>query len=544
MMDNYIKRLESVISPNTYNLNNYKEKILDKKATNNRTEPSAQYQTGNGYSNFNFTNSNFGNMTNGTNPNLNSMGNFLGNKANIMTFSTNPNNNNNIIPNNLNENIINDNDNNNFNNNPNINLSNIPNLNTNNNTVEFQLNLDKNNLHSEENKKLIEEYIQRMGIKDLLESASSNPNIINESKMRIYQKILEREGKLENPEDILNSYAEQEILNAQNLNNLNLHGAPELRESNNENNININSDFLNSTNKFSPNLLQNSNLNSIQNNNDNLSKNKNQNNLNNSKQNFNSISQHNHNASMTNNSRKGLELHNLNNQNALNASKNLSVSPSHKYKQLSCGSGDNVSTEREKIHMLNIKAMNYRHEVETLKKRINELNKVIEDQKEKILRMEKQKENDNKYLIKLENLLASQSTGQPSLNAFLNNSSNLNNVSSLSNLSQRNFTNGIYVELRKCTNLIVKDKNNNFSLNLTDQAEMKEFVLNLMNEAQKLKAFQKQVFEISKNYDDINENMINSIKTIQNIMDISSAKNIDDIEKKEIYCKFDFCFYN
>jgi len=521
MMDNYIKRLESVISPNTYNLNNYKEKILDKKGNNNKTESFNQYSNNNGYSNFNFTNSNLGNTTNGNNPNFNNLGTFFGNnKANIMTFNANSNNNN-IITNNENYNSQNLANNNN--------LSNIPDLNTNSNTVEFQLNLDKNNLHSDENKKLIEEYIQRMGIKDLLESASSNPNIINESKMRIYQKILEREGKLENPEDILNSYAENEILNnAQNLNNLNLHQQQKLENNNNSNN-NFReaneSDFLNTNNnKFYQN--QNTNLNSINNNN-------NTNNYNN--KNFNSIGNHNLNASITNQSRKGADL--PNNPNTI---KDLSVSPSNKHRQMSCGSGDNVSTEREKIHMLNIKAMNYRHEVETLKKRINELNKVIEDQKEKILRTEKQKENDNKYLIKLENLLAAQSTGNPSLSAFLNNSANLNNISSISNLSQRNFTNGIFVELRRCTNLILKDKSNNFSLNLTDPVEMKEFVLNLMNEAQKLKAFQKQVFDISLNYDDINENMINSIKTIQNIMDISSAKNIDDIEKKEIYCKLNF----
>jgi len=556
-MDNYIKRLESVINPNTYNLNNYKEKIIDnnKKALNNNQSnySSSQHPTNNnnGYSNFNFTNSNnMGysdmTMTNGNNNNNNlGSSSLFGNKANVMTFNANSNNNN----------IMNENQNNNNTIANNVNLSNIPNLNSNNNTVEFQLNLDKNNLYSEENKKLIEEYIQRMGIKDLLESSSSNPNIINESKMRIYQKILEREGKLENPEDLLNSYAENEILNTQNLNNINSVSLHEQLQDNNNiknNSNNNNVDMSDPIKKFKqPNPNQNSTFNNNNNNNYNYNNNNyNENNYNNNysnsinhKQNFNVLINHNNNASMASNSRKGLELHNLNSQNTLNASKNLSVSPSHKYKQLSYASGasgENVSTEREKIHILNIKAMNYRHEVETLKKRINELSKVVEDQKEKILRIEKQKENDNKYLLKLENLLAAQSTAQPpSLNAFLNSSAaaNLNNVSSLSNASQRNFTNGIFVELRKCSNLIVKDKNHNFTLNLTDQAEMKEFILNLMNEAQKLKAFQKQVFEISKNYDDINENMIDSIKTIQNIMDISSAKNIDDIEKKEIYCK-------
>ena len=412
------------------------------------------------------------------------------------------------------------------------------------------MNLDKMNLNSEENKKVIEEYIQRMGIKDLLESASNNPNIVNENKMRIYQKILENEGKFENPEDIMN-YSENEnedIIEQQqdnvNTNNQNqeslLFNSQKNNTSNNNNNAFLPTNIIN-TNSSAINYISNNNNNPlIQTSNFDSSNNF----VRNSNTNANITSHHNHNSGNYSNS-NGNSINNINvNVNSeslnmsrkggqLNNSKHLSMSP-RKIKT----NTDTVSTEREKIHMLNIKAMNYRHEVETLKKKINELNKTIEHQKEKIYRVEKQKENDNKYLIKLENMLAAQSTGsQPSINALLNNLANNNNMSSISNLSQKNFTSGIYVELKKCTNLIVKDKANNFSLNLIDQNEMKEFVLNLMNECQKLKAFQRQVFEISKNYDDINENIINSIKTIQNIMEISSVKSFDENQKKEIYGK-------
>lgn len=484
MMDSYLQRLENIISPNTYSLNNYREKIFNKTSHDNRKTLISQGNFNNnitGINNFNYSspNNNFTSFTN-TNANGNTFQNDFGqntlNKNNMMTF------------NNLNSN------------------------NMNSKSIEFQLNLDKNNINSEENKKLIEEYIQRMGIKDLMESASSNPNILNESKLRIYQKILEKEGKLENPEDIINTYSQNEILNpaaADFQNNLEL--------LNNQNNNNYHGNINNVFNNHNTNpstLNANMNLNSNNNNLHSLSIN-----------NFNNPND----ISIANSKKENSRLNNSN-----NVSKNLSLSPSRKYKQMM---SENVNTEREKIHLLNIKAMNYRHEVETLKKRICELNKTIEDQKEKILRMEKQKENDNKYLLKLENMLAAKSSGQPSLHAFLNNSVNVNNMSSLSNLSQRNFTNGLYVELKKCTNLIIQDKVNDFSMNLTDQNEMKDFILNLMNEAQKLKAFQKQVFDISRSYDDINDNIINSIKTIQNLMEISSVKTFDEMQKKEIYCK-------
>jgi hypothetical protein len=473
--------------------------------------------------------------------------------------------------------------------------------------MEIQNNLDKSNFNSEENKKIVEEYIQRMGLKDLLESVSTNPNINNENKMRIYQKILENEGKFENPEDIMN-YSENQNDNInfndndnENINlNLNLieqhiHGQGNNCKNNSiqesfllntqkntsNNNLFIHSNIMNTNssamNNYNNNenknnnnknpLIQTSNFhNSLNNFNKNNNNNNNNNNDKNTLGNFNFLNS-NQNAnnignSFNNNNNNNIPIVNANTisnnlnytlnkngnfnanlsgslnekgniiNNCLNKSKNLSLSPTKIKTQ-----GDTVNTEREKIHMLNIKTMNYRHEVETLKKKITDLYKIIEDQKEKIYRIEKQKENDNKYLIKLENMLAAQSSGgQPSINALLNNLANNNiNMSSMSNLSQKNLTSGIYVELKKCTNLIIKDKVNNLSLNIIDQNDMKEFVLNLMNECQKLKAFQRQVFEISKNYDDINENIINSIKTIQNIMEISSVKSIDENQKKEIY---------
>ena len=455
MINNYIKRFENIITPNSYNLNNFKEKLLDNqnqiqnKIQNNPTNHN--YQTFNNNNQILFNKS----INNSNNPNSNLNKNLI----NIQ----------NSLNNNLQEiNHSNDNNFSDFQTNQNY---------PTNNSVEFQINLDRNNLNSEENKKLIEEYMQRMGIKDILESASNNPNIVNESKMRVYQKILEREGKLENPDDY-----------------------------NNENN-------QNKDNKFSINIINHD------------------------------IPLNTANFQQTNNNSENFNV-NTNNNISVNhsmKSKNISLSPSRKVKQTTC---DNVLNEREKIHMLNIKAMNYRHEVENLKKKNLELNKTIEDQKEQILKFEKQKENDNKYLIKLESLLSTKgSLKNSSVNDFLNvNPNNLNSSSNLlskNNFNNTNFSmNGIFIELKKCTNFVIQDRFNNFNLNVTDQQEMKEFIANLMQESQKLKNFQKKVFEISKNYDDVNENIINAIKAIQNILEISSAKNLDDIQKREMSCKY------
>lgn len=295
------------------------------------------------------------------------------------------------------------------------------------------------NLQSEEERKLVEEYIQKMGVKEKDTSEEVKNQHSSDNKMKIYQKILENgEGSL----DMLNTFTSAE-----------------------------------------PNKL---------------------------------ISQ------------------------STKSNKTYSLSPSRRLR----GTEDD-SNLREKVHMLNIKTMNYRYEVETLKNKITELNKKNEDQQAEITKMEKIRESNNKYLIKLEGLLASGGAGA---SAFLK--LNTTNTSKLNNSKILNFnpsTNlskceNLLVEFNKNNNLIIEDKSNNVTLNLTDRNDIKEFIYNMMVENQKLKIFQSQVFEISKKYDDINENMIDGMKQIQQYLNPQKeegqgafhAENLDDNSKKDI----------
>ena len=67
-------------------------------------------------------------------------------------------------------------------------------------------------------------------------------------------------------------------------------------------------------------------------------------------------------------------------------------------------------------------------------------------------------------------------------------------------------------------NLVIEDRANQTVVNITDKNDLKELIANLIQENQKLKQFQNQVYEISRNYDDINQNMVEGIKNIQDIL--------------------------
>lgn len=109
-----------------------------------------------------------------------------------------------------------------------------------------------------------------------------------------------------------------------------------------------------------------------------------------------------------------------------NRSRVYSLSPSrrmrHEAGALGLGSAednnnnDNNSsnTYKERIHQLNIQAMNYRHEIEMLKGRVTELKSQVAESDKTIQKLERQSDSDNKYLLKLESLLNGSGTNQSS----------------------------------------------------------------------------------------------------------------------------------
>ena len=210
----------------------------------------------------------------------------------------------------------------------------------------------------------------------------------------------------------------------------------------------------------------------------------------------------------------------------------------------------------EKVHGLNLKNMNYRYEIEKYKTQLNESIKEKNNYKLEIEKLEKQKENLTKYLLKLEeNLSNSQKTneGVPfsknlskrtsvsnynnrpkikcesvnnNVNISLNKSNNSEILSSKKSLSIFSCQN-ISIDVAPNYNVIINDITNQKTLNISSRQELKSFLLKIYNENQKLKTFQSQVFELSKTYDDINDNLLESIRNIQSIVESKESKDME-----------------
>lgn len=208
----------------------------------------------------------------------------------------------------------------------------------------------------------------------------------------------------------------------------------------------------------------------------------------------------------------------------------------------------------EKIHNLNLKNMNYRYEIEKYKTKINELTKEKNEYKTEIDKLEHQKDNLTKYLLRLEENISNNQRNSIESNQIskinskrssVNNnkqSQNINNINISLNKSNNNseilttkkslsIFNSQTISIDVSPNNIVSiiDTSNQKTLTLSTRRELKNFLLKIYNENKKLKIFQNQVFELSKTYDDINDNLLESIRNIQGI--VESREEGIDIEK-------------
>ena len=218
----------------------------------------------------------------------------------------------------------------------------------------------------------------------------------------------------------------------------------------------------------------------------------------------------------------------------------------------------------EKIKSINIKNMSYRYEMEKYKNKIIELNKTNSDQKEEIEKLEKEKENLTQYLLKLEKLIRGQKSLSPnqSLNSnILNTNSSNSNINknrklNVINNNNKNIKEKETIEMKKSYNLfnqsnidvsiggnnpyvVITDVNTKVQTTLNNKKELKNFLIRINKENLKLKNFQKKVFELSKNYDDLNSNLEETINKFTDLLnnnnDDNNNVNINKAEFLENY---------
>jgi hypothetical protein len=203
-----------------------------------------------------------------------------------------------------------------------------------------------------------------------------------------------------------------------------------------------------------------------------------------------------------NDNKKSLQLRNK----SLSPSKNICISDNLSNET----STNDVGFLQKKIHELNIKSMNYRYEISQLKQFVENQQQTIMQKDLIIQKLEKQRENDAKYLLKLETMI-SQKQKQEVTISQTNNNNNIQKQDS----NQISFKND--EELKS------------LNLNFNDKKEVKDYILKNLKELTQLKEFQANVYQISQNYDSINENIIEGMNLIQSLIHlVNQSQRLDN----------------
>jgi hypothetical protein len=159
---------------------------------------------------------------------------------------------------------------------------------------------------------------------------------------------------------------------------------------------------------------------------------------------------------------------------------------------------------RAKIHNLNVKNMAYRQQIDSLNRKIEDQARVIESQRRTIEENKVTIENNSRYLLKLESYLVEAGKNKARERFTLN----LLGVNT-------NFANECKDQASKAT----------FSV---ERENMKEMIVALINENQKLKDFQNKIINLSQTYDEINSTMVDSLRGVQeNLTEIYKSSNLE-----------------
>ena len=146
---------------------------------------------------------------------------------------------------------------------------------------------------------------------------------------------------------------------------------------------------------------------------------------------------------------------------------------------------------RQKVHNLNVKNMAYRQQIDNLNRKIEDQSRQIDSQRRTIDESKVTIENSSKYLLKLESYL----------------------VEAGKNKARERFTLNLlgvnFGFAKEC-----KDQANKASFSV-ERVDMREMIVALTNENKKLKEFQNRIIDLSTTYDEVNQNMMESLKEAQ-----------------------------
>ena len=192
-------------------------------------------------------------------------------------------------------------------------------------------------------------------------------------------------------------------------------------------------------------------------------------------------------------------------------------------------SANNIKNKAEKRIKKN---MLLKKDKEEAHKKEDELQKQIIGKQDELTKIEKEKEDLSKYLLKLEKVAKGQNIGDKTseIMTFTEKDNTKENNKNYEAFDSQSLT----INISGGSPNIVMDDQKGEKIIILSKKDLMKYLNKLYKENQALKNFQNQIFNLSKSYGDINDNLADCIAGFQELcMNTPGDKiNLDDVENK------------
>ena len=213
-----------------------------------------------------------------------------------------------------------------------------------------------------------------------------------------------------------------------------------------------------------------------------------------------------------------------------NTLKNKKNKARESYKQSKIITNQNIN---KKVEDKKKKNLNLKKEREKVKQKHNELAKELINKVDELNKVSKEKEDLSKYLFKIEKVVKGSSgpaQGGPSIMTFSQKDNVEENAKNFEAFDSQSLTINIS---GGSPNVIMEDEKGE-KIIIISKKDLMKYLNKLYKENQGLKNFQNQIFNLSKSYDDINNNLADCIAGFQELCMNTPSENItlQDVDEK------------
>jgi hypothetical protein len=196
-----------------------------------------------------------------------------------------------------------------------------------------------------------------------------------------------------------------------------------------------------------------------------------------------------------------------------NTQKNKPNKAREQLKQSKVLNAQNINNKVVEKDKKNIK---YKKQREEVKKKKNDLEKELNTKEDQLLKASKEKDELSKYLFKIEKVVKGNTGGQNGTTVMTFTDKDINDENNNKNFEAFD-SQSLTINISGGSPNVIMEDGKGQKIIIISKKDLMKYLNKLYKENQGLKNFQNQIFNLSKSYDDINNNLADCISSFQEL---------------------------